>query len=138
MDRHPIDKLSAAMWRKAEKEKDDKSKMQFIVDQIVRFKDQELYDNEYWPELTEKGYETVGEFEEWKKVKNNFLDVNLYFIYFRKSISIRSLWSKLKLNMSRQSTTRRNCFLGPALRKRKELDVRGILCLEVLRVKLEI
>nr|CAD2179470.1 unnamed protein product [Meloidogyne enterolobii] len=69
MDRHPIDKLSAAMWRKAEKEKDDKSKMQFIVDQIVRFKDQELYDNEYWPELTEKGYETVGEFEEWKKKK---------------------------------------------------------------------
>jgi len=65
------------MWRKAEKEKDDKSKMQFIVNQIVRFKDQELYDNEYWPELTEKGYETVGEFEEWKKVKNNFLDVNL-------------------------------------------------------------
>ncbi|CAK5030523.1 unnamed protein product [Meloidogyne enterolobii] len=69
MDRHPIDKLSAAMWRKAEKEKDDKSKMQFIVDQIVRFKDQELYDNEYQPELTEKGYETVGEFEEWKKKK---------------------------------------------------------------------
>ncbi|CAK5074858.1 unnamed protein product [Meloidogyne enterolobii] len=69
LDRHPIDQLSAAMWRKAEKEKDDKSKMQFIVDQIVRFKDKELYDSEYYPELTEKGYENVGEFEEWKKKK---------------------------------------------------------------------
>ncbi|CAK5084379.1 unnamed protein product [Meloidogyne enterolobii] len=69
LDRHPIEQLGAAMWRKAEKEKDDKSKMQFIVDQIVRLKDKELYDNEYSPELAEKGYENVGEFEEWKKKK---------------------------------------------------------------------
>ncbi|CAK5071565.1 unnamed protein product [Meloidogyne enterolobii] len=47
-------------------------KLQYLVDQFEKQKDNELFEREYTPELKKKGLAAVGSFEKWKKVKNIF------------------------------------------------------------------
>ena len=58
----------AAIWKKVEKKK-AMDKMQYLVDQFEKQKDNEIFEREYTPELKKKGLAAVGSFEEWKKVK---------------------------------------------------------------------
>nr|CAD2161102.1 unnamed protein product [Meloidogyne enterolobii] len=65
----PTETLVGTLWKRIEKE-NAKDKMQFLVDQFDKQKDKELNDREYALELTEKGYDAVGSFKEWKTERN--------------------------------------------------------------------
>ncbi|CAK5030678.1 unnamed protein product [Meloidogyne enterolobii] len=65
----PTEKLVGTLWKRIEKE-NAKDKMQFLADQFDKQKDKELNDREYALELTEKGYDAVGSFKEWKTENN--------------------------------------------------------------------
>nr|CAD2173032.1 unnamed protein product [Meloidogyne enterolobii] len=59
----------AAIWKKVEKKK-AMDKLQYLVDQFEKQKDNEIFEREYTPELKKKGLAAVGSFEKWKKSKN--------------------------------------------------------------------
>nr|CAD2173047.1 unnamed protein product [Meloidogyne enterolobii] len=64
-----VDDLCAVIWRKVEKDH-AKAKMQFLVDQFEKHRDKEVYDREYEPEKTIKGYDAVGRYQDWKMRRN--------------------------------------------------------------------
>ncbi|CAK5031000.1 unnamed protein product [Meloidogyne enterolobii] len=43
--------------------------MQFLVDQFEKHRDKEVYACEYEPEKAKKGYDAVGNFLYWKRMK---------------------------------------------------------------------
>uniref|UniRef100_A0A914LK95 Uncharacterized protein n=1 Tax=Meloidogyne incognita TaxID=6306 RepID=A0A914LK95_MELIC len=64
-----VDDLCAVIWKKVEKDH-AKAKMQFLVDQFEKHRDKEVYDREYEPEKTIKGYDAVGRYQDWKMRRN--------------------------------------------------------------------
>uniref|UniRef100_A0A914KLA3 Uncharacterized protein n=1 Tax=Meloidogyne incognita TaxID=6306 RepID=A0A914KLA3_MELIC len=64
-----VDDMIAVIWKKVEKDH-AKAKMQFLVDQFEKHRDKEVYDREYEPEKTKKGYDAVGRYQDWKMRRN--------------------------------------------------------------------
>nr|CAD2201064.1 unnamed protein product [Meloidogyne enterolobii] len=63
-----VDDLCAIIWKRVEKDH-AKAKMQFIVDQFEKHRDNEVYAREYEPEKSKKGYDAVGNFQYWKRMR---------------------------------------------------------------------
>ncbi|CAK5071444.1 unnamed protein product [Meloidogyne enterolobii] len=66
-----VDDMIAVIWKRVEKDH-AKAKMQFLVDQFEKHRDNEVYAREYQPERSKKGYDAVGDFLYWKRVRKIF------------------------------------------------------------------
>ena len=86
-----VDDMIAVIWKKVEKDH-AKAKMQFLVDQFEKHRDKEVYDREYEPEKTKKGYDAVGRYQDWKMVRKKFflMSTSQFYISEEEHLSVRS------------------------------------------------